>query len=43
MKEKRKNDINVKVVRRWKGKGVRKIEKVVGIWNGKGERKVGEV
>ena len=31
------------IVRRWKGKGGRKIEEVVGRWNGKGERKVGEL
>ena len=30
-------------MRRWKGKGGRKIVEVVGRWNGKGERKVGEV
>ena len=36
MKGKRKNDINVGVVGRWKGKGGRKIEKVVERWNGKG-------
>ena len=29
-------------MRRGKGKGERKIEKVVGRWNGKGERNVGE-
>ena len=33
----------LRVVKRWKGKGGRKIENVVGRWNGKGERKVGEV
>ena len=43
MKGKRRNDINVGVVGRWKGKRGRKIEEVVGRWNGKGERKVGEV
>ena len=43
MKGKMKNDINVEVVGRWKGKEGRQIEEVVGRWNGKGERKVGEV
>ena len=43
IKGKRKSDIKVECLGRWKGKGGRKIEEVGGKWNGKGERKVGEV
>ena len=43
MKGKMKNDINVRIVGRWKGKGGRKVGEAMGRWKGKEGRKVGEV